>query len=42
MVLSSAVDETAIKRAIAAIRSLGGKVTVSADGQMKVDAPPKD
>jgi tetratricopeptide (TPR) repeat protein len=42
MVLSSAVDETAIKRAIAAIRSLGGKVTVGADGQMKVDAPPKD
>jgi tetratricopeptide (TPR) repeat protein len=42
MVLSSAVDETAIKRAIAAIRSLGGKVTIGADGQMKVDAPPKD
>jgi tetratricopeptide (TPR) repeat protein len=42
MVLSSAVDETAIKRAIAAIRSLGGKVTIGADGQMKVDTPPKD
>jgi tetratricopeptide (TPR) repeat protein len=42
MVLSSAVDETAIKRAIAAIRSLGGKVTIGTDGQMKVDAPPKD
>jgi tetratricopeptide (TPR) repeat protein len=42
MVLSSAVDETAIKRAIAAIRSLGGKVTIGVDGQMKVDAPPKD
>jgi tetratricopeptide (TPR) repeat protein len=42
MVLSSAVDETAIERAIAAIRSLGGKVTIGADGQMKVDAPPKD
>ncbi len=42
MVLSSAVDEVAIKRAISAIRSLGGKVTIGADGQMKVDAPPKD
>ncbi len=42
MVLSSAVDETAIKRAIAAIRAIGGKVTIGADGQMKVDAPPKD
>jgi tetratricopeptide (TPR) repeat protein len=42
MVLSSAVDEMAIKRAIAEIRSLGGKVTIGADGQMKVDAPPKD
>jgi tetratricopeptide (TPR) repeat protein len=42
MVLSSAVDEVAIKRAIAAIRAIGGKVTIGADGQMKVDAPPKD
>jgi tetratricopeptide (TPR) repeat protein len=42
MVLSSAVDEMAIKRAIAEIRSLGGKVTIGADGKMKVDAPPKD
>jgi tetratricopeptide (TPR) repeat protein len=42
MVLSSAVDEMAIKRAIAEIRSLGGKVTIGADGQLKVNAPPKD
>jgi tetratricopeptide (TPR) repeat protein len=42
MVLSSAVDEVAIKRAIAAIRAIGGKVTIGADGQMKVNAPPKD
>jgi tetratricopeptide (TPR) repeat protein len=42
MVLSSAVDEMAIKRAIAEIRSLGGKVTTGADGQLKVNAPPKD
>jgi tetratricopeptide (TPR) repeat protein len=42
MVLSSAVDQMAIKRAIAEIRSLGGKVTTGADGQLKVNAPPKD
>ena len=42
MVLSSAVDETAIQRAISEIRSIGGKVTTGADGQLKVNAPPKD
>ncbi len=42
MVLSSAVDEMAIKRAIAAIRSIGGKVTIGADGQIKVQAPHQD
>jgi tetratricopeptide (TPR) repeat protein len=42
MVLSSAVDEFAIKRAIAGIKSLGGNVTVTPTGELKVTAPPKD
>ncbi len=42
MVLTGAVDESVMKRAIVEIRSLGGKVTTSADGQFKVEAPAKD
>ena len=42
MVLSTAVDEPVIKRAVAEIRALGGKVTVDAKGQLKVNAPHTD
>ncbi len=42
MVLTSAVDDTVVKRAIEGIRSTGGKVTISADGKFKIEAPVKD
>jgi hypothetical protein len=42
MVLSSAVDDFVIKRAIIGIRSTGGKVTISPSGEFKVEAPVKD
>jgi hypothetical protein len=42
MVLSSAIDDTVIKRAIAEIAALGGKVTISPTGEFKVTPPAKD
>ncbi len=42
MVLSSAVDDFVIKRAIAEIRAMGGKVTVSPTGKFNVIAPAQD
>ncbi len=42
MVLNAAVDDFVIKRAIAGIRSVGGKVTISPTGEFKVEAPAKD
>jgi hypothetical protein len=42
MVLNSAVDEAVTRRAIAEIRSLGGRVAIGTDGQVNVNAPPKD
>jgi tetratricopeptide (TPR) repeat protein len=42
MVLGAAVDDVVVKRAIAGIRSTGGKVTVSSDGKFKIEAPAKD
>ncbi|WP_373544175.1 hypothetical protein [Chamaesiphon sp.] len=42
MVLSAAVDDFVIKRAIVGIRSTGGKVTISPSGEFKVEAPVKD
>ncbi len=42
MVLSSAMDDAVIKRAIAEIVALGGKVTVSPTGVFTVEAPAKD
>ncbi len=42
MVIGAAVDDVAIKRAIAGIKALGGNVTVTPTGELKVTAPPKD
>jgi hypothetical protein len=42
MVLGAAVDDFVIKRAIAEIRAMGGKVTISSTGEFKVEAPAKD
>jgi hypothetical protein len=42
MVLSNAVDDFVIKRAIAGIEATGGKVTVSPTGEFKVQPPAKD
>jgi hypothetical protein len=42
MVINSAVDDVVMKRAIAEIVALGGKVKVSPTGEIKVEAPPKD
>jgi tetratricopeptide (TPR) repeat protein len=42
MVLGAAVDDIVVKRAIAGIRSTGGKVTISPDGKFKIEAPAKD
>jgi tetratricopeptide (TPR) repeat protein len=42
MVLGTAVDDVAIKRAIAGIRATGGKVTISPTGEFKVEAPARD
>jgi tetratricopeptide (TPR) repeat protein len=42
MVLGAAVDDAVVKRAIAGIRSTGGKVTISSDGKFKIEAPIKD
>jgi tetratricopeptide (TPR) repeat protein len=42
MVMSSAIDDVVIKRAIAEIIALGGKVTVSPTGGFKVEPPAKD
>jgi hypothetical protein len=42
MVLTGAVDDFAIKRAIVEIRAMGGKVTISPTGEFKVQAPAKD
>jgi hypothetical protein len=42
MVLNSAIDDVVIKRAIAEIAALGGKVTISPTGVFKVEPPAKD
>jgi tetratricopeptide (TPR) repeat protein len=42
MVLSAAVDDVVVKRAIEGIRSTGGNVTISPDGKFKIQAPVKD
>jgi hypothetical protein len=42
MVLTGAVDESVAKRAIAEIRAMGGKVTTTPTGELKVEAPVKD
>jgi tetratricopeptide (TPR) repeat protein len=42
MVLSAAVDELVIKRAIAGIIASGGKVTTTPNGEFKVEPPAKD
>jgi hypothetical protein len=42
MVLTTAVDDVVTKRAIAEIRAIGGKVTISPTGEFKVQAPAKD
>jgi tetratricopeptide (TPR) repeat protein len=42
MVLGAAVDDFVLKRAIAGIRSTGGKVTISPTGEFKVQAPVRD
>jgi tetratricopeptide (TPR) repeat protein len=42
MVLGAAVDDVVVKRAIAGIRSTGGKVTIGSDGKFKIEAPLKD
>jgi tetratricopeptide (TPR) repeat protein len=42
MVLNAAVDDFVTKRAIAEIRAIGGKVTISPTGEFKVQAPAKD
>lgn len=42
MVLSSAVDDFVIKRAIEGIKATGGKVTTTPDGKFEVLAPAKD
>ena len=41
-VLSSAIDDFAIKRAIVEIRAIGGKVTIGPNGELKVEPPLKD
>jgi ribosomal protein L15 len=41
-VLTAAVDDVVTKRAIAEIRAIGGKVTISPTGEFKVQAPAKD
>jgi hypothetical protein len=42
MVLTGAVDESVAKRAIAEIRAMGGKVTTTSTGELKVEAPVND
>ncbi len=42
MVLTAAVDDVVSKRAIAEIRAIGGKVTISPTGEFKVEAPAQD
>jgi hypothetical protein len=42
MVLTAAVDDVVTKRAIAEIRAIGGKVTISPTGEFNVQAPAKD
>jgi hypothetical protein len=42
MVINSAIDDAVIKRAIAEIAALGGKVTVSPTGAFTVQPPAKD
>lgn len=42
MVLGAAVDDFAIKRAIAEIRAMGGQVTVTPTGELKVTSPAAD
>ena len=42
MVLTSAVDDTVVKRAIEGIRSTGGKVTIDSTGKFQIQAPAKD
>jgi hypothetical protein len=41
-VLSSAIDDFVIKRAIVEIRAIGGKVTIGPNGELKVEPPLKD
>jgi hypothetical protein len=42
MVLGTAIDDFAIKRAIAEIRATGGKVTISPTGEYNIVPPAKD
>jgi tetratricopeptide (TPR) repeat protein len=42
MVLGAAVDDIVVQRAIAGIRSTGGKVTISSDGKFQIAPPAKD
>ncbi len=42
MVLGNAIDKPVVDRAIAEIIALGGKVTTSPTGELKVEAPAKD
>jgi tetratricopeptide (TPR) repeat protein len=42
MVLGAAVDDIVVQRAIAGIRSTGGKVTISPTGQRHIEAPATD
>ena len=42
MVLTAAVDDTVVKRAIEGIRSTGGKVTIDSTGKFQIKAPAKD
>jgi tetratricopeptide (TPR) repeat protein len=42
MVLGAAVDDIVVERAIAGIRSTGGKVTISPSGKRHIEAPAED
>jgi hypothetical protein len=42
MVLSNAIDQQVMKRAIGEIRALGGKVSISPTGEFKIEAPAGD
>lgn len=42
MVLNTAVDDFAIKRAISEIKALGGQVSINAQGKLEIQPPAKD